>query len=342
MKTTYLGLELRSPVVVSSSPFTATARMVEQCARHGAGAVVLKSIFEEQITREAAALDTGGQTGIGMGDSGEYLERYIGERNRAEYLDLIRQSLRTGIPVIASINCRAAEPSWADYAGEVESAGASALELNIFLRPTDHHRTSDEIERDYLHIAHRVVEAVQIPVAVKLPQRLTNFLLVSDGLLARGVRGVTLFNRYFEPDIDIDRLRLRGSDPFSQPTELRDVLCSAALCSTALPTLDIAVSTGIHDGEAAVKALLCGARAVQICTAIRRSGFGVIGSIDRFIDRWAVEHGYDTLDAFRGLLNYGSADDDIYQRVQYMKFFPREAPDAEQEAQQSAACPPVR
>lgn len=338
MKTTFLGLALRSPVVISSSPFTATARMVERCARHGAGAVVLKSIFEEQITREAAALDTGRETGIGMGDSGEYLERYIGDRTHAEYLELIRQSRSTGIPVIASINCRAADPSWGDYAREVASAGASALELNIFLRPTDHRRTSAEIESDYLHIARRVVKAIGpdgIPVAVKLPQRLTNFLLVSDGLLARGVRGVTLFNRYFEPDIDIQRLQLRGSDPYSHPDELRDVLCSTALCSTALPALDIAVSTGIHDGEAAVKALLCGARAVQICTAIHRSGFEVIASIDRFIDRWAEEHGFGRLDDFRGLLDYGSTDDDRYRRVQYLKFFPGESA-AEQQAEHRA------
>ena len=139
MKAKYLGLDLSSPVVVSSSPYTATVANIGQCVANGAGAGVLKSIFEEQIIRHAAALDYPSQ---GMGDSGEYLERYLGDAYKGEFLKLVSDARTTGVPVIASINCIAADDGWTDYAVAMEAAGAAALELNIFLQPTDRHRTA--------------------------------------------------------------------------------------------------------------------------------------------------------------------------------------------------------
>ena len=150
-------------------------------------------------------------------------------------------------------------------------------------------------------------------------------LAVADSLLARGARGVVMFNRFFEPDIDVERMTFVNGDPFSEPAELRNVLRSVALCTTAVPQLDVSVSTGVHDGEAAVKALLCGANAVQICSAIHEQGYGVIVDINRFIDLWAEHHGFGSLAEFRGKMNYGNAESDVYQRVQYMKYFPHDA-----------------
>ena len=170
-----------------------------------------------------------------------------------------------------------------------------------------------------------MAEAVKIPVSVKLPMRLTNVLAVADSLLARGARGVVMFNRFFEPDIDVERMTFVNGDPFSEPAELRNVLRSVALCTTAVPQLDVSVSTGVHDGEAAVKALLCGANAVQICSAIHEKGYGVLVDINRFLDLWAERHGFESLAEFRGKMNYGNAESDVYQRVQYMKYFPHDA-----------------
>ncbi len=321
MKTSYLGLELDSPVVVSSSPYTATQHGVEECARHGAGAVVLKSIFEEQILRQAAALEYASQHS-GMGDAGEYLERYLGEEYKAQMLQLVADGCKTGIPVIASINCPVGSDGWSDYAAAMEQAGAAAIELNVFLQPTDRHAAARELEQTYAETVRRVVQAVSIPVSVKLPMRLTNVLAVADSLLAYGARGVVLFNRFFEPDIDIERMEFVPDSPYSTPSELRNVLRTAALCSSAVPQLDLAVSTGVHDGAAAVKALLCGARSVQVCSAIHEKGYEVIGAIGRFIDAWAERHGFGTLEEFRGRMEYGRAEDDVFQRVQYMKYFP--------------------
>lgn len=318
MKAKYLGLELSSPVIVSSSPYTSTVEHVQQCVRQGAGAVVLKSIFEEQIYREAASMERL----EGYGDAGEYLERYLGDAYKAECLQLVSGAAATGVPVIASINCVGAGDAWVEYARSMQQAGAAALELNIFLLPTDRHATAQQLEEAYADIVRRVAAEVTIPVSVKLPMRLTNVLAVGDALLARGARGVVLYNRFFEPDIDIEKMSFVAGDPFSQPSELRNVLRSTALCAHALPQLDVAVSTGVHDGEAAVKALLCGASAVQVCTAIHLHGYEAIGAIARYIDEWAARHGFETLDAFRGRMDYGSAQGDYYQRVQYMKYFP--------------------
>ncbi len=329
MKTTYLGLPLASPVIVASSPFTATPAGIAQCAAAGAGAVVLKSIFEEQILRHAAALDCA-SAGAGMGDAGEYLERYLGEAYRADYRRLVADARATGLPVIASINCFAAAGAWIEYALSLVDAGASALELNIFLLPTDRHASSDEIERTYADIVRQVAEAVPVPVSVKLPMRLTNVLATAGALLGRGARGVVLFNRFFEPDIDIERLAFVAGDPFSAPGELRNVLRWTALCTHALPQLDVAVSSGVHDGPAAVKALLCGAQVVQLCTAIHRDGYGAIASIGAFVDQWAARHGFDTLDAFRGRMDYDAAGGELLQRVQYMRYFPDCPPPGEE------------
>lgn len=321
MKAKYLGLDLSSPVVVSSSPYTASLHNVQQCVRNGAGAVVLKSIFEEQIYRQAASLDTM----QGYGDAGEYLERYLGEAYKAELLELLAGAAETGVPVIGSINCAGAGDAWIEYAAAMQQAGASALELNIFLLPTDRLAGAQQIEQQYADIVRKVVDAVRIPVSVKLPMRLTNVLSVGDSLLARGARGLVLYNRFFEPDIDIEKMCFESSDPFSQPSELRNVLRSTALCAHELPQLDIAVSTGVHDGAAAVKALLCGAAAVQVCTAIHKEGFGAIGAINRFIDEWAARQGFDSLGEFRGRMDYGSSEGEFYQRVQYMRYFPHNA-----------------
>ena len=321
MKAKYLGLELKSPVIVSSSPYTAKMEHIERCVSNGAGAVVLKSIFEEQIYREAASLDRM----EGYGDAGEYLERYLGDAYKGEFLELTRRAATTGVPVVASINCVGAGEAWIEYAQSMEQAGASALELNIFLLPTDRHADAVQLEQGYAEIVRKVAGAVKVPVSVKLPMRLTNVLAVADSLLARGARGVVMFNRFFEPDIDVERMAFVNGNPFSEPAELRNVLRSVALCSTALPQLDVAVSTGVHDGEAAVKALLCGANAVQVCSAIHEKGFGVIAGINRFIEQWAERHGFESLGEFRGRMDYGNAESDVYQRVQYMKYFPHDA-----------------
>lgn len=323
MKTSYLGLELSGPVIVSSSPYTATAAQVGECARHGAGAVVLKSIFEEQILHHASALEHCSESAYG--DAELYLRRYLDDDYRARFLQLVRDTRSaTDIPVVASINCLADGGSWVEYAAAMAEAGASALELNLFFRPTGLREEGRTLEERYAEVVGRVAAAVRIPVSAKLPSRLTNVYHVADRLMTRGARGIVLFNRFFEPDVDIERIAFTEGSPYSEPSELRDLLRTAALFVSLLPRLDLALTTGIHDGAAVVKALLCGARAVQVCTAIHRDGFDIIQRMNEFVDRWAERHGFGSVEEFRGRLNFREDSAMLSQRTQYLRFFPSE------------------
>lgn len=321
MHTQYLGLELCSPVVVASSPYTAALPAIRRCAAAGAGAVVLKSIFEEQILHEATALAHFSDSPYGDADT--YLERYLGDDYRGRFLRLVSSAREAvPIPVIASINCVAENASWVEYAVQMAEAGASALELNIFLQPYDRFTPARELEGRYAAIAGRVVQAVRIPVSVKLPMRLTNLFATADILRSQRVQGAVLFNRFFEPDVDIERLEFIGSSPYSEPSELRNLLRTAALFTGLVPQLDLALSTGVHDGTALVKALLCGAKVAQVCTAIHLHGFRAIGRMNDFLERWAERHNFSAVEEFRGHLNFVNTSSPLFQRVQYMKYFP--------------------
>ncbi|MDR2885199.1 MAG: dihydroorotate dehydrogenase-like protein [Rikenellaceae bacterium] len=316
----YLGLELSNPVIISSSPLTASAEKVAILAEHGAGTVVLKSIFEEQIMGETAMLERYSD----YPEAADYLHAYVGSDYIAGYLDMIREcKQRVKIPVIASINCSTSD-AWIDYARRIHEAGADALELNIFLLPTDADTDAGQIESRYLEIVGQVVAAVPIPVSVKLGTRFTNILNVARQIYFRRGRGVVMYNRFFEPDIDISSMTLTSADSLSSPAELRNALRTTALCSAAQPELDVAVSTGIHSGEDAVKAILAGASAVQVCSTVYQNGLGMINRINDFVANWMDKNSFEHVGDFRGKLDYkGVADAEVYQRVQFMRYFPK-------------------
>lgn len=321
LETTYLGLKLKSPVIASSSPWTSTADRVVQLENAGVGAVVLKSIFEEQIAGEAASLEMYSD----YPEAPEYLQRYLGGDYIKEFADMIKElKHRASIPVIASINCVSAG-SWADYASTLEHAGADAIELNIFIQPRTAELTAARIEAIYGDIVENASSRVGIPVSVKLSARFTNIFNVTEALYNRGAKGFVLFNRMFEPDIDVERMELAGSSPLSGGSELRNSLRSIAFASSLMPQADFAVSTGIHTGDDALKCLLAGARAVEICTALYNEGTGIVSRMNSRIAAWMEERDYRTIDGFRGLMNAKLAPHgDIYGRVQYMRFFPTE------------------
>lgn len=320
LKVKYLGLELDNPVIVSSSPFTASADKIIALERAGAGAVVLKSVFEEQIMGEAAFLDRYNDYPEGA----DYLYGYLSDEYIRGHLDMIAEAKRkVRIPIIASVNCDS-EGTWLEYARSMEKAGADALELNIFFLPTSAGTTSKEIEERYLNIVAGVAKALTIPVSVKLGVRFTNVLAVCRDIYYRGGRGAVMFNRYFEPDIDVDTMTATAADALSERSELRNNLRWVAMASAEVPMLDIAVTTGVHTGEDAVKAILAGANAVQICTALYRDGLDAIEGIKKYIAGWMDKHSFAAVEEFRGRLNFkGIGDKDIFQRAQYMKFFPK-------------------
>lgn len=317
----YLGLELRNPVIVSSSPLTASVEKIIALEKHGAGAVVLKSIFEEQIMGEAAFLDRYND----YPEAADYLNAYLSSDYLAGHLALIAEAKqKVDIPVIASINC-STDGSWVDYAKSIERAGADALELNIFFLPTDARMTSAAIEERYLSVVNAVTSQLRIPVSVKLGMRFTNVLSICREIYYRGGKGVVMFNRFFEPNIDVNTMSMSTAESLSTNSELRNSLRWVGLCSSEIPMLDVAVTGGVHTGEDAVKALLAGARAVEICSTIYINGLDVIGQIAGYIEDWMSTHSFDAVADFTGKLNYnGSGDKQLFQRAQYMKYFPKQ------------------
>lgn len=320
LKVSYLGLELDNPIILSSSPFTSSVERIVKAEQAGAGAVVLKSVFEEQILGEAVFLERYND----YPEAADYLHGYVSREYLKGHLDMIAETKRkVAIPVIASINCDSAG-RWAEYAKSMESAGADALELNIFILPTNTHTSSREIEERYYEIVESVAGELKIPVTVKLGSRFTNLLAMCRGIYCRGAKGAVMFNRFFEPDIDIETMTAVSSSPLSERSELRNNLRWVAMASAEVPTLDFAVTTGVHTGEDAVKAILAGAKTVNICTALFLSGLEVVGDMKTFISEWMVRHDFKTIPEFCGKLYYkGDGDKEVFQRMQYMKFFPK-------------------
>jgi dihydroorotate dehydrogenase (fumarate) len=318
LKTTFAGLELRNPIVVSSSGLTDSVEKILKLEEAGAGAVVLKSLFEEQILVDAEVIS--GSSNYPEAD--DYIMHYTRTNKVDEYLNLLEAAVSASkIPVIASINCVSAS-EWFDFAKKIEESGADALELNVYFLPAGKDAASKNYEKLYLDIAEQVRSRVDIPVIMKLGPNFTNLINLVDLLYHRGVNGVVLFNRFYSPDINIKELRMTTSEVFSSQTDLRYSLRWVAIISALLEQIDIAASTGVHDGTGVIKQLLAGAQAVQVCSTIYKNGPSRITEMLDELDKWMDEKKFDNLAAFRGSMNYKNIQDpEIYERSQFMKYF---------------------
>lgn len=318
LTTNYLGLTLKNPLIVSSSGLTNSAEKIRKLEELGAAAVVLKSLFEEQINYEAGIMVHNGM----YPEAGDYINNYSRKNSVEEYLKLIEESKNTvQIPVIASINCMTSN-EWISFAREIEKAGADALELNIFFMALDEKKPSGDYERIYNDIIVRLSKIIHIPVSVKLGYFFTNLVSMVNNLYYRGVKGVVMFNRFYEPDIDIDNLKLTAAPVFSTPSDIRHVLRWVGIVSSHVRQIDIAASTGVHDGKAAIKMILAGARVVQLCSVLYRKGTGQLPVILNEMEEWMRSKKYTSPDQFRGKLSYRERKDPaVYERSQFMKYF---------------------
>lgn len=321
LETTYLGLKLKNPIVVASSGLTNSVEKIKALEEAGAAAVVLKSIFEEQINGEVSSL-LGKDPQNAYPEAEDYIRNYTRQNTMSEHVELIRRvKAEVSIPVIASINCVSAA-EWTSFAREFEHAGADALELNIFYVPTRRDEKDDEIEQLYIDILKKVKGAVSIPVSVKLGFYFTNIIAVAEKLMANGAKGVTLFNRFYEPDINIEKLEMTAFEVFSTPADIRRSLRWVGLVNAALPKLEIAASTGIHDGEAVIKQLLAGAQVAQICSTVYINGAQVIAGMIKDLEKFMQKWNFSSIEDFRGRLSYARIDDPHqYERAQFMKYF---------------------
>lgn len=322
LETTYLGLNLKNPLVAASSGLTNSVEKIIELEKAGIGAVVLKSIFEEQINGEVTSMLSKDTQNAGYPEAEDYIKGYLRDNTIKKHIELIETAKKAvNIPIIASINCVSAD-EWTTFAKDFQDAGVDALELNIFYIPTDRHEKPGVVEQLYIDVLRKVKMQVSIPIAVKFGIYHSNILGMADKLKANGASGIVMFNRFYEPDINIDTLQITSSEVFSSPADIRRSLRWVGMVSSAVTHLDIAASTGIHDSNAVIKQLLAGAQVAQLCSTLYLNGVKVIpemlDGISDFMKKW----NFKKIDDFRGRLSYKNIPDPmLYERSQFMKYF---------------------
>ncbi len=320
ISTMYMGMRLSSPIIVSSSGLSKNIEQVINAAGYGAGAIVLKSLFEEQIRHEAGKAIA--ETTHHYPEAEDYIRNYSRHNSVAEYVQLIKNvKHEVIIPVIASINC-VTNHEWIGYAKDIEQAGADAIELNMYIVPTDLNQKPGEMEQKYFDIVEDLQKEVSIPIAIKIGPHFSNLPWFVNQMKFRGIKTFVLFNRFYEPDINIDRMEIVSSSVFSKETDIRNSLRWVGMISGMIDDIEISASTGIHDGAAIVKQLLAGAQTTQICSVLYKNG---MKSIEHMIDEmkeWMHNHRYNSVDEFRAKLSYRNiGDPQTYERAQFIKHF---------------------
>ena len=319
--TQYMGLYLKNPVVAASSSYTSDVKHLKELEKNGVSAVVLKSIFEEEILN-------GFEENLEMDDrfnsSLEFLDYYdyeLKQESLDKYIQFIKDAKKAlTIPVIASINCITSQ-EWTEYAEKFEKAGADGIELNIFILPSDTKKTSREIEEEYIKIIKKVKSVVSIPVAVKIGPYFTNITEMVSRLDKEGISALVLFNRTYSPDYDIDKLEITSSNIYSSPEDYTLSLRWIALNYKKVKC-SLAASTGVHDGDTTIKMLLAGADVVQLASTIFINGPEKINTILKRLDEWMNQHKFLNIDQFRGQLSSKDTRNPAeFERVQFMKYF---------------------
>jgi len=317
LSTTYAGLNLENPVIVSSSGLVDSIEKIKKIAEYNPGAVVLKSLFEEQINMDSGRM----LDDYAYPEAADYIRNYSRSHTVGDYLSLIENARRSvKMPVIASINCITSS-DWVEFARQIESAGASALELNLFILPVDGEEP-ERIEQSYLSIIRRVKEKTTLPLIVKISPFFSNLIYMVHQFHALGVQGVVMFNRLYEPDIDVEEMNIVSSEVFSSPTDLRQTLRWVSLVADKFRKIDISASTGIHDPLSAVKVLLAGATTVQVCSALYKHGPDYLNTMIGGIGEWMDSQELKSIDDFRGKLSYRMYKDPrTWERSQFMKYY---------------------
>jgi len=317
LRTRYMGLELANPVIVGSCGLTASVDTIRQCEDSGAGAVVIRSVFEDEVRAEYEG------TVRNHMEAG-YLEAYAyfdpdlknlvaGKR----YLTLIEEASKAvKIPVIASINCSAAR-SWGPYARRVEEAGARAIELNVFEMSASAVKSGEDLEQIYIDALRATKANVSVPVAVKMPPYFTNPSQMAFQLELEGASGLVMFNRPFQPDVDLENIKLRGGLTLTTPEDHKLALRWIGLLFGRVGS-DLVAAGGVHDGETVIKQLLVGATAVQVVSALYRYTLGRIDEMLTTLNSWMHRHDFPNLHSFRGRLSHLHTEDGrLLEKTQY-------------------------
>jgi dihydroorotate dehydrogenase (fumarate) len=320
ISTDYLGLHLKSPIVVGSSGLTENIDNSIAYEKAGAGAIVLKSLFEEQILHDVDEQRLNNMYGS-YSDQEYYAMYYSKKHNLTNYTNLIKKNKEVlGIPVIASINCVSAE-GWTDYAKMIEDAGADALEVNLFLLPAEISETGREKENIYLEIVEKISHAVKIPFALKISYYFSGLANFIYQLSQTKASGMVLFNKFYSPNVDIEQEKIVPGDIYSCKELNVMSLRWIGILYNKIDT-DFAASRGIYDGETVIKNLLVGAKVTQIVSALYKTGPPIISEMNTFLRDWMKRHNYNSIDEFRGKASQHNIKKPIlFERTQFMKYF---------------------
>lgn len=312
----YAGLKLRNPFIVSSSGLTNTVEKCIALNKAGAGAIVLKSLFEEQLD----IMSTQYLKTSDYPEAEDYIKQYVQAERLEEYKTLVKQASEAcDIPIIASVNCYR-NGQWTKFARAIQDAGASALELNVSLLDTS--KEGMNVTQAHVDIVRNVVKELSIPVIVKIGENHDNLVHLVESLKGAGAKAVVLFNKYYPVDINIDTLQMTVGNIFSRKGDLSHMLRWVGVISGKTSNIDISASTGVLEWEDVVKVILSGATTVQLCTTVYENGNDVIHQMETCLEAWMDKQGFDSLAEFRGKLNYRDIEDQsFYERTQFMKYF---------------------
>lgn len=318
IEVSYMGMKLRNPLVAASSGMTASAEKIQELEKAGIAAVVLKSLFEEQIIGDAAVLFAEAEHSEAI----DYIKQYVQHSTVEAYLSLIKKVKQSvSIPVIASINC-VSVGTWVEFARQIEQAGADAIELNLFFLPTDKYKEAAEYENVYYTLVHSIKKIVKIPVAIKIGYHFTNLFSFANKLEMAKADAMVLFNRFWAPDIDIDGLQLTAADIYSEASDIRHTIRWIGLLSGNTGKMQLAASTGAHNTQGVIKQILAGAHVVQLCSALYKKGTAIIPAMLDDLQQWMMKQNFKSIDDFRGKLNYSHVKNPaLYERSQFVKYF---------------------
>lgn len=321
ISTNYLGLKLKSPIVPSAGPLSSEISNLKQMEDAGAGAVVLYSLFEEQIEHEELELNY--HTSVpaeSYAEATSYLpDAFEFRRGPEEYLEHIRKAKDAiNIPVIASLNGKSIG-GWVDYSKQIEAAGANALELNIYFIAADVNKRSEEVEKNYTHIVRRIRSEIKIPIAVKMHPFFSSTANMAKELSEAGANGLVLFNRFYQPDINLEKLEIEPDVILSTPMEMRLPLRWIAILYDRIKA-DLAATTGVYTAEDVIKMIMAGASVTQMLSSLIKFGIGHIADVITNLKNWMEENEYKSVTQMRGSMSYKNiADPAKLERANYMK-----------------------
>ncbi len=317
----FMGMKIKSPIIVGSCGLTSDIESLKQIEQAGAGAVILKSVFEEQILQQ---MNVSASMYSNFGASSEaydYIVSHTQEQSLETYLNLIRTAKNElTIPVIASVNCVSAS-QWVSFASRIQQAGADGLELNMFILPSDVNLTTDDVERFYEDVIQSVKRALTIPISIKISSYFSSLARFAQKVSWMGVANLNIFNRYAPQDIDINKISIEPAKVFSTEENVYDTIRWTGILSNIIHC-PLTAGGGVHKPEDVIKLILAGASTVQVVSAVYQQKCDFIRKANELLESWMTEKGFKNLDAFRGKLSVEKNDKvSALHRIQFMKYF---------------------